>query len=67
MHRPTVKRGMDCGMESFRGKIRRGVVSFKGRDHGCGLLRTPQMGVAFNFGVHRSLFSLGAYAQRGIQ
>ena len=37
--RPTVKRGMDCGMESFRGIIKKGVASCRANNHGCGFCR----------------------------
>ena len=36
--RLTVKRGMDCGMESFRGIIKKGVASCRANNHGCGFL-----------------------------
>ena len=42
-------------MESFRGIIRRGVASCKGRDHGCGLLTAHAAG----FRAHRSLLFRG--------
>ena len=35
---PTVKRGMDCGMESFRGIIKKVVASCRANNHGCGFL-----------------------------
>ena len=43
----SVKRGMNCGMESFRGIIRRGVASCKGVIMGVAYCARRKMGVAF--------------------